>query len=412
MKKIFFAANAAQKHKKNFLNHLVGSGKVYTCPVTGTKHRVEDMVFVSIAGLGALVESAIADFEEKVGESVFPYNFVWSGRSGILQIGPAYYHNPGWETYRGRYCSPEGAEEIVSWYKRFAGWIRTAAELPALRKVLVRGMSPNGVNSPYTEVYPDWMFKRFPSPHKLEKLLWATRERAEGILKRWGNGYHPSWVDIYHFLEKTERVGKAAIIAVAKTLTSRKYFRFYRDARDFLTQLAIARREWVKDTSDGVEILRSPEPVYTKLGISVYRALYQTRYGKYYFGSTAISKSGETYHHAYADHPESVLRDAIRSWKRRRELESQNREIVDFVNGARGYCPLVTVEDSYAAGNCVPGTQAWMREHGFVGDIFPAKALLPYIENNLVLNVLKQVRERSVRVEKKLFPINQLRLVG
>jgi len=74
-----------------------------------------------------------------------------------------------------------------------------------------------------------------------------------------------------------------------------------------------------------------------------------------------VSALGETYH-AEGSTPSRALREAVNAWRKQRELLA-----AQGVDLPRGVSVLVTRADSYSAGNCQMGTEAFVQEHHLKG---------------------------------------------
>lgn len=153
--------------------------------------------FVSAKGLAALVEPAIKEYEETTGDHNFPHNFVRSQMSGSV----------GCVGSIGRKLSQTDANIEIEKFARLGGWIKAAAKLPGIRRLLRKGMSSRGMNSPYTYTTPHELAARFPSPGRFERLLWATKARATAILSAYDGNIKPSWVNLSAALEHETRIG-------------------------------------------------------------------------------------------------------------------------------------------------------------------------------------------------------------
>ena len=303
----------------------------------------------------------------------------------------------------------EQVQEIVRSCQRLAGWLRAAAELPAVTRMVSRTQSPNGMGSPYTTIHLWDFVAKNPSPGRLERQLWKVKRRAQQILSAWEGEHHPSWASIANALCVTKKsIGKAAIIVVAEALTnprddwdgSYRGIGNYQAARDLLVSIRSARFP-VADNSDGVNARREEEPSLQKLGISVYRIRVTEKYGRFSLKWLVRTDGGRTYHTEWGS-PEEALRDAIRAWKRQDELAAENADIVGFLNGDElGFCPLIYLQDSYDAGNCRAGTDSWARQQGWGDrDFVPSVWLIKHLHDEKVRRVVVAARERRVGTER------------
>ncbi len=121
------------------------------------------------------------------------------------------------------------------------------------------------MGSPRTHVDLWTLAEKYHTPHTLERRIESVQNRAIGILKAY-DGRECSLRSVMIALSKTGATGKAAIIATFRSLTG-KNATSYREARDTLVRYHQCS---VVDTRDGVTIHRTPEPIYQKMGISVY----------------------------------------------------------------------------------------------------------------------------------------------
>jgi len=291
----------------------------------------------------------------------------------------------------------EGVQELVRTCTQLAGWLRAAAKLPGVTRMLGRTQSPNGMGSPYTTVNLWDFVAKNPSPGRLERQLWKVRRRAQKILSAWEGDYHPSWASIARALCVTKSIGKAAVIVAVDTLTDIRddngnYRKIdnYKEAREILVSVRSASFP-VADNSDGVNARRKKEPTLSKLGCQVYRIRLTDQYGRYSLQWLVTSNSGRTYHSDWGGAREA-LQQALRAWRQQDNLQAIDAELVGFLNGDEGYTPLVYMKDSYDAGNCSVGTASWLRDRGWYGREFvPGRWLVQYLGYNLVRNVAVKV---------------------
>lgn len=347
--------------------------------------------YVSAKGLGDMIWEGINTFEEKH-SPCFSSNMVFSDMSSRLMVGSSPI------VYGGRKVTQTGADQLLREYGRIRGWLIAATDLHGVAKVIKKTQTTRGVDSPYTTLYLPELWEKYPSPGHLERKLWKVRRRAEAILSAFAGDYNPSWNDVAHATLKTRQVGKAAVIVVAETLSGEHGN--YAEARDFLASIRTAAFP-VADNSDGVEARREAEPRLQKLGISVYRIRVTEKYGRFSLKWLVRTDAGRTFHSEWGG-PEEALRDAIRAWKRQDELAAENADIVGFLNGDElGFCPLITREDSYEAGNCRAGTDSWARQQGW-GDreFVPGVWLINHLHEEEVRRVVVAARERRVGTER------------
>lgn len=312
-------------------------------------------------------------------------------------------HSPwgGWNFYnsRRRFVRMEmnHAEAAINGYLRTAGFLQAAAKskFPGLKKALEKTQSLRGANSPYTYFSVFQLAQRLRSPGRAERLLWKVKRRAEAIFSAYVGDNAPSWRSIAEALLVTQQIGKAAVIAVAGTLSGRS-FSMYRDARQWLVDYHLCK---VEDDSDGVISKREQVPRLVKFGVEVYRiAIPQLTRRGYQVGVDfqwlVRTSEGRTYHSHWGGAREA-LQDALRAWKRQDELAVMEAEFIGFLKGEMGFCPLVVRQDSYSAGNCSAGTESWLRERGWADRAFiPAIWLIPHLDYGLVRNVAMNLYRR------------------
>lgn len=218
--------------------------------------------YVSGAGIRALEKPGIQAFED-AGVYV-PYNL------GV---------HPDWA---GKWMPSADAQQVLERTARVAGWMAAAAKMPAIKKVLKRSMQGSGVNSPYCVFTPMDFFVRYPSPGRFEDLLWKVKRRAEWIL----NAYavqNPSWMAIARALMITSVVGKAAVLAVAFTLSNGESFRSYRQARQWLVANRTAAMVQL-----GESLYYMAKPVLEHFGAKVYAVRDVDAYGRYIIGKRHV----------------------------------------------------------------------------------------------------------------------------
>lgn len=397
---------------------------VGVCPVTGRAFKWTDGEFVSAKGLGSMVKEGIQTFEEETGVQCIPYNLVFTSMSGGLAVGPAPFR------HGGRKVSPQGADRLLNEYGRIRGWLKAAAKLPGVNKLIQKTQSSRGVNSPYTTLGLPVLWDRFPSPGALERKLWAVKLRAEAILSAYEGDIKPSWKNLADALTYERRVGKAAVIAVALQLgfepqgehqpmdekSSMWVVRSaYRQARQWLVERRSAAYP-VADVTDGVSLRLEATPELVKLGVTVTRGLVLTEtVGRRHQVEVPlrkivrlVRKDGRSYHSERGSATDAI-KQAVGAWKRQDELAAEeakravemrerNATAIAFLEGNEfGFCPLISREDSYAAGNCSRGTESWVMEHGWRAKQFvPGTALIPYLDDDRVRRVVNAARQRRV----------------
>lgn len=216
------------------------------CGVTRKQYKWADRCTVDCGHLGQLLKDTVreAGFEKNI-----PHQFFRGRKKGIVV------------------CSPAGKERLLAPAMKFIGWIKAAGTLPAVRKVIRQGLSSRGIGSPKTKFDFGQIFVKFPSPGRLERRLWAVRKRSDEILSAYAGGKKPAWWVIAHALSVTATVGKAAVIAVATTISGHR-FRGYARAREWLVNLHLC--SVAEPLLHGVVARRNPVPIFEKLGTQVF----------------------------------------------------------------------------------------------------------------------------------------------
>jgi hypothetical protein len=158
----------------------------------------------------------------------------------------------------------------------------------------------------------------------------------------------------------------------------------------------------VVDKSDGVEVLIDPQPALAKVGATVSRYKQLADGPKVHWTFGWLVRVGDrTYHHSsygQGGEPSEALRQALKAWKEQDKLLKLKADLVGFLSGDHGFCPLVAREDSYQAGNCSPGTEAWINQNGWGGRKFiPAVWLIPHLDHSLVRNVAMQLYRQHTK---------------
>jgi len=169
--------------------------------------------YVSAAGLTALVADGAAKFTAATGQNPWPHNLAeGQGRLDLVQAAETDDIGRG-----GRKLPVSEADSLIETAARLGGWLAAAAKLPALRRTLLRGLSPRGLNAGRTAFSPALAASKFPSPGNLNRRLAATRRKADAILSGYA-GQKASWGDLMVALMTDGRPNKAALIAAALTL--------------------------------------------------------------------------------------------------------------------------------------------------------------------------------------------------
>lgn len=365
--------------------------------------------FVSAAGVESLVDSAKAEFVAKTG-AILPWNL--NLRSGGDFGGTGINYGPGNLGRDGRRMPTDEANKVIDEWARFAGWLRAARDCDALSRMIKK--TQGGGQGAKATKFDLWeMQRRWPSPGRLERMVRAVRDRANAILKAYAGHPHVSNKGIALGLMAERSVGKAAVVAVAVTFGVGEIDYFdkidYRAARTSLIDLHTCYPIVRED--DGVHTRVDSIAAHTAGDVAVYAAKFSGE------GRVTLDRKGwlvvrgeRTYHVEYGKYeemtPETALSQALDAWRLQdyhcREEQNQfnaqaelRAELVAFLKGEEtGICPLITYEDSYKAGNCRPGTEAWVREMGFAGrEFLPGTALIPFLSDGRVLRVAQAARE-------------------
>jgi len=348
-------------------------------------------------GLIALSNKGIKVFEE-THPGVIPWN--------LYKAGPA---GQGYYSYNIE-CTREERDALVEAHARFGGWIAKAAELPVLAKAIGQSVSSRGEGSRRTYVSLWGLAARYPSPQALQRRIFAVQRRAIEVLRAY-DGRGCTLRSVMMALSVTGAVGKAAVIAAYRSLTGEGVVK-YSEARNALTELHLCK---MADSTDGVEVTRSVEPVFQKLGVRVYPYVQKGNSG-WKRGFLVLGQGGRTYHHSagkkgYWPHAElcgkypecdsalGALACAMQAWTQQKKLERENKQFFSRLQ-PEGFIPLVYFQDSRDAGNCRDGTIAFMERAGIKTDraFVPVTALLPFVGEVRVMNTLKLVAQKLERL--------------
>lgn len=383
------------------------------------------------AGLEAITLVAQHHFNEICGRKD------WRGHVPVLPHN-LFYYGPAVNFPNAAMHIRERRDEIVSTYARFAGWIRAAETLPALKRFIQRTQSPNGVNSPRTKCDLWKVAERYPSPGNLNRKIERIRWRAEQVLKPWG--LHVSRDAIAETIEHGPRsIGKAAIFVAALTIEQyaswrdvnlgyRYAIRNYRVARTYLIRARGLREtiaappEWrgwaglrvrseeypdlraaiaaapdvlTWDYSDGFKTAVDMKRLLNMHSISV-----MPYYAKN-AGGILIRSGNLSYHFSHYGPSPSLkeildgIRVALRAWKAQRAAAKLSAmKWSDLLPSDRTV--LVYIQDSLDAGNCLPGTRNFAAQHGWAGrELVPAEWLVKHASpGSAVERVLKLVAQK------------------
>ncbi len=373
--------------------------------------RQRGEIYISAHGIEKLVNEAKASFIATHG-GVLPWNL--DCRSGGDFGGGGINYGPGDLGRRGRWLTPDEADQVMATWARFSGWLNAITrDCDATARMFVKTQGA-GMGAKATKFSLWDMQKRWAAPGKLERMVRAVRDRANVILKAYAGQPHVSNKGIALALMSERTVGKAAVMSVAVTfgLDARNY----RTAREALVELHLSHPVVRKD--DGISSRIGREPVLVEGDIAVYAAKFSGE------GRVSLDRSGwlvvadnRSFHVQHGRWEEVSVETAVsqarEGWERQdryareeeiRCMETEARakadaarreELVAFLDGSlTGYCPLISRKDSYQAGNCQPGTEEWVLQRGWRRKTFiPGVALIPYLGDERVRRVAVALKQ-------------------
>lgn len=267
-------------------------------------------------------------------------------------------HGPAVGLRRSRHHRLSDYPEMVERYARFAGWLRAVGAMPVLVGWLAPLLSTRGVNSPRCRVDLWRLSARYPSPGRLLRAYLATRARAAQILAPYGR--RPSRAALAAALScGPRRTGKAAVMVAAHQICGPLYGD-YRSARAGL--ITMSRSTNTKtDNTDGVSAILANKPAAVVHGLTVTSIVLLSPPGHARKkGWLVLGPGGRSYHALAHVSTTDAAREALDAWKRRMETERE----MHLPDPCR-VTLLVTRQDSWAAGNCHAGTEAFLRRHGW-----------------------------------------------
>ncbi len=335
---------------------------------------------------------SVADALARIGTNV-PYN--WGPFGG----------------YQGSSVDPERVERA----RVEVGWLKAAADLAdvwptakfLLGKFIGHGINGgNGVGSPYSCLV-DIPVGRW-APGTLVRRMRAIRAKARVLMATSVTIRDPSWAAVAVAAAGKLPVGKAAVTAWAMTLSSPRLGRDsvigkYPEARAWLVgHLASAPsrttfRDWCRgveakqgcsvEVVEGVRAIHHPAE-QVRAGITAERVvmLPTSRRGNPAGRQRAwVVRVGAFAYHAGDWYGNLDRKDAVKqgldACRRARSVVGAGAELLpqparrQFERGELEI--LVTRQDSYAAGNCSPGTEAFVSSQGWAGRwCAPASVLL------------------------------------
>lgn len=298
---------------------------------------------------------------------------------------------PAWVA---RESSPEDVED-VAFEKAVIGWLNSAADLAAemkagedrlgltcLRKFFEAGVTGSGTgpNSPYcSHVQMDEVVGRM-SPARLVRRMVEVRFAAlrrmrplAGVIKT------PSWAAVAVAAVQSLPVGKASIVAMAMTIAMPRLgdgggnLRHYRHARAWLTANLASAADKVEEVEGVTTVTR---PAATIHGVCVSRTVELCRDKRGHLGAggrTAgfLGRIGEFQFHGSAWMVErKFAKMVLAEYRKNRDaLATATREAAFNVAIGEAVASgkvviLATWQDSYDAGNCIPGTAEFARRLG------------------------------------------------
>ena len=381
-------------------------------------------------GISMLVKDAMASFKDRTGHEL-PWNldnqgswrpFAWNRKH--LRPEPKVIRNPKVQNQtlalalseavgvvppampehleEGRVFSP--ASDPVEEAARLSGFIRHAADFPILARLIKRTTSVRGVGSPYTTMDVASVARRW-TPGAAERQLRKVMTRANGILAPMG--LRVSWQALGWVLEAGPKpVGKAALVAASATLRGGSYGACtYKDARAWMADNC-RTVDSIESCEDGIPSFGPAEPVLEKGGFRVWKQTWDaTKPFRREAGWLVTSPSNESYHSlsprkverycvtlqawVEVDPARAALEEAIRAFKQRRKAEHE-------AGLPRNVTVLVTREDSWAAGNCRPGTARFASDRGWDGRWYVPAEWLVRTGDRLAANAVKTAA-RKVR---------------
>lgn len=166
------------------------------------------------AGIEALIASAAAEAERQLGVAL-PWN---THKQHGLSNRP--HDRTLYEV-----ANPTQADEVptgtitaaVEHAARLSGFLRHGPDYPMVRRLMQRGLSGRGTNSPASPLVLENLTHRWRSPGQLDRHLRKVQRRANEILTPLG--MKVSWHGLASAASfGSKRIGKAALIAAASTV--------------------------------------------------------------------------------------------------------------------------------------------------------------------------------------------------
>lgn len=288
------------------------------------------------------------------------------------------------------------SSDYVTQAARLSGFLREAGNFPALTRLIIRTTSVRGIGSPRTNLNLLEVALRW-SPGAAERQTRKITARANEILAPMG--MKVSYKGVAAALQSGPKaVGKAALYAAAVSLSGNPSFEGYKQARAWMARNC-RNVSSVRVEADGIVSFGPGEPELTKMGYTVTHQTWEdVKPRRRVEGFLVCSPTGETYH-ALRGWSETLwsgykfvtqsfatraFREGLRAFSRRahadreaarqetarqealrvREQTMQYRMKGLALPGHRPCSVLVTRQDSLVAGNCIPGTDAYIRAKG------------------------------------------------
>lgn len=362
-----------------------------------------------------LANAGLRANERNLRDAAKGFSIPWNWRCSGGSFGPAkHWASENWiNESRGRYLPREKVEEVLREESRQLGWVRAVQKFPALHRLLQKTQNGRGSSSPYyTGHLLGGLMKM--SPGKACRRVCAVRYRANKILDAYAGKPRVSNLAIGQAVITGLPVGKAAVMAVALTLRVcsdfservKNPFHSYKQARAWLVEHRSAAFP-IRDTTDGVAWNLQASPEMTKLGIEVYKGVSFGPHGRRKLVQLVHRKAdGRTWHSDNYCSPaerqwngksygRNLVSQAVEAWRKQDGFAAKNRDVIAFLKGDElGFCPIIIREDSYRAGNCEPGTEAFLKSKGWSGKEFiPGILLVSHLDDPRVVRVVQAARE-------------------
>lgn len=344
-------------------------------------------------GLELLVQEAKEYFETRTGVDL-PYNLVR--------------HAPYASYSRNVHCQEYAHIEIVDRVARFCGWLKSAAEIPNLVYFIEKTTSRKGMNSPRTKLRLWRVTNHFPSPHRFNRHLKATRRRANQILKPYGISVS-NWALAHVLSCGLKRTNKAAIMAAAYTFRifldsaihhpeGKEYtnleilmgFRGFKNIGSFEAFLAMPRHlaVWAFDKTaknqykDITTAIQAAERKLVEYYIKeddyvaqewadvddvyfIHNIKTQRLISPGGFWSFIVTHKNLT-HYTYRADPRGAIKEALRQWAKQKKKEIKRESLIDlFKNNPQ----TITFEDAKKAGLCEYGVQQFIHKYSLFDEV-------------------------------------------